>query len=213
MGLGFNTASVLIQRGLFRTSKSGKTFQYSFCSYSTWLFRWFCSSNHVSIQLLFLFNFCFQAFYFPVTLFQYSFCSYSTIVLSQKRRLRINVSIQLLFLFNRKMNMFGRKSIKFQYSFCSYSTDWFHLPIDYMGLFQYSFCSYSTIISESSCLSSSGFNTASVLIQRKKRDFEVENLVFQYSFCSYSTIEIENLLKQILSFNTASVLIQPSNRY
>ena len=56
-GPNFNTASVPIQRGRSRGQLHGRSFQYSFCSYST--------PSDGLIRGIF-------------TIFQYSFCSYST---------------------------------------------------------------------------------------------------------------------------------------
>ena len=118
------------------------------------------------------------------------------------------VSIQLLFLFNQIKTGFNRISKRFQYSFCSYSTN--------KGIFEQR---------PITC-----FNTASVLIQQRRKDmnkkdfksFNTASVLIQLycldtcNFISFVSIQLLFLfnkkmklcMQQSGCFNTASVLIQ-----
>ena len=168
-------------------------FQYSFCSYSTHPYMVESSTIHVSIQLLFLFNF--QGVYdesFHLVSIQLLFLfNYLQIESNKDHTI---VSIQLLFLFN--------------------------ISISLAIMMESSFNTASVLIQpeKGRDISSIGcFNTASVLIQRNSTvgcikyhyvsiqllflfNWSIHSnfcfiLMFQYSFCSYSTYKPHHLVQ------------------
>ena len=142
----FNTASVLIQLLFPCILHILGVFQYSFCSYSTFLrlgflipnFSFNTASVLIQRETKIYFRNIFQCFNTASVLiqprlitnplcqnvrFQYSFCSYSTRTRNIRRK-NSSVSIQLLFLFNYQERIVMINKLMFQYSFCSYSTSY-----------------------------------------------------------------------------------------
>ena len=184
--VSFNTASVLIQPVSNFYNFLVISFQYSFCSYSTYVI---CQNKKD-----------FHCFNTASVLIQLFLCD--IIIISS------TVSIQLLFLFNKQRlvkkqrdQSFNTASVLIQL-YCSPSSN------TQISWFQYSFCSYSTHFDQHRY--SSYYVSIQLLFLFNNGDSAGSDTksLFQYSFCSYSTYKFLPLSSEEIRFNTASVLIQ-----